>query len=507
MLQGETETIGQQEIPPDFALIGRFSHILVDEYQDVDATQYQLVSLIAGKSREEGDGKMAIFAVGDDDQNIYRFRGASVEFIRKFQQDYCADIAYLIENYRSTAHIIAAANCLIARNADRMKTGYPIRINKVRQSLQKGGNWQTNDPVAQGKVQVLEVSNGAAQATVLLEELQRLTRVGSVDLSHCAVLAREWKDLDQVRSACEDKGIPVSLCWGRHGGFPRLTRIQENAQLLEYLRGMRTETCSGNDLLARLDGMYPVATIWSENLKKILLDWQEETNNTPQPVPAIQEYLYEVLSEQGRSKTMGSGLFLATAHAVKGLEFDHVFILGDSWQESNRSTLEDERRLYYVSMSRARETLHLFSLGASVNPHVALLNGDFLMHRKLSAPVQESRPTRTYHLLGMDDFFIDFAGIKPERHPARLALLEIKAGDVAKIEPRNNHVELVNKEGVSFARLSRKVQSDWAGKLQEVHEVRVVALVRRYREDVADKDFQANCFGGSWEVPIVELVC
>lgn len=129
------------------------------------------------------------------------------------------------------------------------------------------------------------------------------------------------------------------------------------------------------------------------------------------------------------------------------------------------------------------------------------------MHRKLSAPVQKSRPTRTYHLLGMDDFFIDFAGIKPERHPARLALRDIKAGVVAKIEQRNNHVELVNKEGVSFARLSKKAQSDWASKLREVNEVRVIALVRRYKEDVADKEFQANCFGDSWEVPIVELVC
>jgi ATP-dependent DNA helicase RecQ len=507
MLKGENEVIGLQEIPPDFALIGRFSHILVDEYQDVDAAQYELVSLIAGKSREEGDGKMAILAVGDDDQNIYRFRGASVEFIRKFQQDYSADVSYLIENYRSTAHIIAAANCLIAPNADRMKIGYPIRINKARQSLPPGGNWQTNDPVTQGKVQILEVSNAAIQATVLLEELQRLTRVGTVDLSHCAVLAREWKDLDRVRSACEDKGIPVSLCWGRHGGFPRLTRIQENAQMLEYLRGMRTETCSGNDLLARLDGMYPVATMWSENLRRILLDWQEETNNTPQPVPAIQEYVYEVLAEQSRSKNMGNGLFLATAHAVKGLEFDHVFILGDNWQESGRSAIEDERRLYYVSMSRARETLHLFALGTSVNPHIAILNGDFLMHRKLSALVQKSRPTRTYHLLGMDDLFIDFAGIKPERHPARLALLDIKVGNVVRIEERNKHIELINKDGVSFARLSKKAQSDWTSKLREVNEVRIIAMVRRYKEDLADKDFQANCFGDFWEVPIVELVC
>ena len=412
LLKGETEMIGLQEIPPDFALIGRFSHILVDEYQDIDADQYELVSLVAGKSREEGERKMAILAVGDDDQNIYRFRGASVEFIRRFQQDYHAEVYYLIENYRSTAHIIAAANCLIAHNADRMKTGSPIRVNKARRNLPPGGNWQLNDPVAQGKVQVLEVRNAVMQATVLLEELQRLQRGGVVEIKNCAVLAREWKDLDIVRSACEDVGIPVSLCWGRHDKFPRLTRIQENAEMLDGLRAMRTETITGADLLAMLDSRCPAGTIWKENLKRILLDWMEETKDIPQPVPAIEEYLYESLAEQRRSKTMGNGLFLATAHSVKGLEFDHVFVLGESWQDAAGPTIEDERRLYYVAMSRARETLHLFSLDSSRNPHIVLLNGDFLIRRKPSATLEEKRQVRTYHLLGMDDFFIDFAGIK-----------------------------------------------------------------------------------------------
>ncbi len=506
MLKGETEVIGLQEIPPDFALIGRFSHILVDEYQDVDAAQYELISLLAGKSREEGERKMAILAVGDDDQNIYRFRGASIEFIRRFQQDYDAKLYYLVENYRSSANIIAAANGLIARNTDRMKTGYPIRVNKARRNLPPGGNWQRHDPVTQGKVQVLEVSDPVMQATVLLEELQRLGRGGPVDFNHCAVLAREWKDLDCVRSACEDMGVPVNVCWGRHDGFPRLTRIKENAQFLEHLRNMHTETRAGN-LLVTLERICPVSTTWRENLKRILLEWQEETNDAPQPAPVIQEYVYEVLTEQSRAKNMGNGLFLAAAHAVKGLEFDHVFILGDSWQNAARSTIEDERRLYYVSMSRARETLHLFSLGSSVNPHIAMLNGDFLIRRKCSAPHDKSKLARTYHLLGMEDFFIDFAGIKREQDPARLALRDIKAGDTVNIKERNNQLELVNKDGVAFARLSKKAQSEWASRLHAVKEVRVIAMVQRYKEDLAGTDFQANCIGECWEVPIVEVIC
>lgn len=505
LLKGETEVVGLQDIPPDYALIGRFSHILVDEYQDVDGDQYELVSLVAGKSREEGERKMTILAVGDDDQNIYRFRGASVEFIRKFQQDYNAEINYLVENYRSTAHIVAAANCLIACNIDRMKTGHPIRINRARKNLPSGGNWQLNDPIAQGRVQVLEVGKTETQATVLLEELQRLQRGGPVEISGCAVLAREWKDLDRVRSKCEDAGVPVNLCWGRHGNFPRLNRIRENAEMLERLHAMRMETITGSEGLAMLKRMQPDGTVWSENLKRILQDWVEETGDIPQPVSAIEEYLYETLSDQGRSKIIGNGLFLATAHSVKGLEFDHVFILGDSWKKGEGADIEDERRLYYVSMSRARETLHLFSLASCQNPHIAVLTGDFLLSRHIPINIEEQE-TRTYNLLGMEDLFIDYAGIKPENHPSRLALQKIKAGDKLNIEERSKHLELINSEGVAIARLSRKAQEEWHDRIGTIRDIRTVALVRRYREDLSDKDFQASCLGHSWDVPIVEFL-
>ena len=506
LLKGETEVVGLQDIPPDYALIGRFSHILVDEYQDVDAEQYELVSLVAGRRGEEGERKMTILAVGDDDQNIYRFRGASIEFIRRFQHDYGAEIHYLIENYRSTAHIIAAANCLIARNDDRMKTGHPIRINRARRKLPPGGSWQRHDPIAHGKVQVLEVSKAETQATVLLEELQRLQRGGPVDLSSCAVLAREWKDLDRVRSACESAGVPVSLCWGRHGKFPRLSRIRENADMLERLQAMRTEMITGSEVLASLQKMHRGGTVWSRNLQRIVQDWVEETGNTPQPVPAVEEYLYEALGEQGRSKNIGNGLFLATAHSVKGLEFDHVFILGDNWRKGEGADLEDEPRLYYVSMSRARETLHLFSLASCPNPHVAVLSGDFLVSRNFPADLAGSEKPKTYHLLGMDDLFLDFAGVRPENHPSRLALKNVGVTDKLGLEERNKWLELTNDEGTAIARLSRRAQAEWADRIGTIQDIRVVAVVRRYRDDLPDKEFQSRCHGQNWEVPIVEFV-
>ena len=70
--------------------------------------------------------------MGDDDQSIYGFRGANLEYIHRFRQDYQAEVDYLVENYRSTARIVAAANALIAHNRDRMKTDRPIRVDARR---------------------------------------------------------------------------------------------------------------------------------------------------------------------------------------------------------------------------------------------------------------------------------------------------------------------------------------------------------------------------------------
>src|SRR5690606_18066691 len=117
-------------LPPEEAdeqrerLLAGFRWILVDEYQDIGPEQYELISSLAGRTRSDEDSRLSLFAVGDDDQNIYAFDGASVEFIRRFEADYSAKPAYLTENYRSTAHIINAANLVIEPARDRMKAAH-----------------------------------------------------------------------------------------------------------------------------------------------------------------------------------------------------------------------------------------------------------------------------------------------------------------------------------------------------------------------------------------------
>lgn len=506
LLKGEKDALGIAGESARDVLIGRYSHILVDEYQDIDEDQYELVALLTGKTIEESDRKMAIMAVGDDDQNIYRFRGANIGFIRRFRDDYQADIHYLVENYRSTAHIIAASNDLIRHNVDRMKTDHPIQINQARVSLPAGGNFTINDPVSHGKVQVLRVKKRRAQGYGLLEELRRLQTIeGDFDLANCAILAREWKELGFVRSLLEQEGIPVNFHWGRGGGFPSLSRIREHAVILDFLKEQRLQSFPGSALLPLLPEKEEEDNLWQANARRIIDEWIEETRNSPQPATVIEDYLYEVFSDQRRSRNLGNGIFLSTVHSVKGLEFDHVFVLGENWNTGKGDEIEEERRLFYVGMSRARQTLHLFSLHDQPHPHLSLLKGEYLAERELLPLMDSNIKEKQYLLLGMKDLFIDFAGIRQGHHPTRKVLTRLQPGDQLRPVLVKGHIELVNDTDVPVGCLSKAAYSVWSSKLRSIHKMTVVAMVKRCKENIEDPSFSKRCHGDTWEVPIVEV--
>ena len=133
VMRQATALLRGEGLPPDEAdeyrerLLAGFRWILVDEYQDIGPDQYDLISALAGRTLAEPDERLSLFAVGDDDQNIYAFNGASTEFIRRFESDYRARPAYLTANYRSTANIISAANAVIEPARQRMKIQTPNR--------------------------------------------------------------------------------------------------------------------------------------------------------------------------------------------------------------------------------------------------------------------------------------------------------------------------------------------------------------------------------------------
>jgi ATP-dependent DNA helicase RecQ len=231
-------------------LIQGYRWLLVDEYQDIGPEQYALIGAVAGRSLED-DLRISLFAVGDDDQNIYAFAGASIDFIRRFEADYAAKPVWLTENYRSSAHIIAAVNAMTAPAAQRMKAGHDITVNRARSKAMPGGDWAALDPVAQGRVTLLDAGGDAAQAVAALDELVRLSRLDP-DWSwrRCAVIARDWRRLEPVRAYAEALGIPIDMANEKP---LNLWRMREMQGFISALLADRTRLLAISDLVAILN--------------------------------------------------------------------------------------------------------------------------------------------------------------------------------------------------------------------------------------------------------------
>ncbi len=510
LLNGEVEFSGLDGDELRERLLAGYRYILVDEYQDINQDEYQLISAIAGRTLNDPDSKLALLAVGDDDQNIYTFLGANVEFIRRFQADYQAKTFFLVENYRSSAHIIAAANCLIGHNRDRMKIGNAIRINKGRERLPAGGPWQDLDPVAQGRVQLLRVSNAAHQAMALVEELSRLKqRNPSLIWSDCAVLARTRDELAPIRALCEQRGIPI--IWGiDRGKAPPLFRIREVRQFFAELKTRHDELLSATDVLAIIDQCRGErqSTTWSELLRGTLQDLRDERGNGQLPMNYFTEYVYEALAEQRREQAVGTGIFLSTVHSAKGLEFPHVLVPGGGWTPGkNQQEQEEERRVYYVAMTRAKETLCLFERADTPHPHAGLIEGAFLIRcdPPLIAPPDDLVLRRRYDIFGMEDMFLDFAGRKHAGDTVHKHLAGLSPGSLLGATLKGDYVELHDEKGVSVARLSQTALKTWHGRLGCIERITVLAMVQRRAED-SGEEYRARCQCEQWEVPVAEVV-
>ena len=404
-----------KNIPPEEAdtqreqLLAGFHWILVDEYQDIDEDQYNLISALAGHTLEENAGKLTLFAVGDDDQNIYDFNGASVKFIRQFEEDYGPKPSYLTANYRSTGHIIAVANTIISPAGQRMKAEHPIHVDPARKKSPPGGLWEAIDPIAHGRVQILPVGTSClSQAQIVMEELLRLRELEPHwDWSRCAVVAREWKWLYSVRAFCEDCGIPVQM---GNETIPNVWTLRETQVLITWLRN-RTPPVVDGDMLANWVAGQPLNP-WYDLLRQAIEDYRLETDGKKIPV----DHCIEWLAEWSRDvRQRQQGLLLLTAHRAKGLEFDHVAVLDGSWNRAMQEDSDAERRLYYVAMTRARHTLLLARFRQNHGFQNDLAGDHPAILWRESIPVNSPSPAMEYRYIraGLQDVFLGFAVIAP----------------------------------------------------------------------------------------------
>ncbi len=394
----------------------RFQYILVDEVQDTNRLQYAWLRLLAG-----GGGK--IFAVGDDDQSIYRFRGAEVGNMREFERDFAgANVIRLEQNYRSHGHILAAANAVIKYNRERL-----------------GKNLWTD--AGDGElIRVFEAYSDLDEARFVIDEVRELIRDG-ISPTQIALLYRSNAQSRVLEHELFTKGVPYKV----YGGL-RFFERQEIKHALAYLRLMGNPdddtaflrvvnfptrgigarslenlqatahqiNTSLYNAAASLSGkagqtvgafVRLIETLKSETAKlplpeiiaqvletsgltqhyRLEKEGQERLENLDELINAaatfiddegavgeggaLASFLAHASLESGEHQA-GEGqeaVQLMTVHAAKGLEFDVVFITGleqglfphENSVNEGRDGLEEERRLMYVAITRARQRLYL----------------------------------------------------------------------------------------------------------------------------------------------------
>ncbi|HNC51597.1 MAG TPA: RecQ family ATP-dependent DNA helicase [Accumulibacter sp.] len=481
-------------------VLAGFRWILVDEYQDIGPQQYELIGALAGRSRSDEESRLNLFAVGDDDQNIYAFNGASVEFIRRFESDYAARTVPLVDNYRATAHLIDVANRLIAPAANRMKAAHPIRIDRARRREPAGGAWAKLDPVASGRVQILPAGSDArTQAIAVLGELQRLAGLAPAwDWARCAVIAREWKWLQPLRSLCEVRGIPVQMAneesaqfWRQRDTQLLLAWLHEEAQSLLDARTIAAWLARQADSPQR------------QMLAEAVDEYGRETGNSELP----RRHFIEWLAEWGReARRRQCGLLLLTAHRAKGLEFDHVAVLDGAWRAGSETANEDpdaERRLYYVALTRARQTL-LLARFARGQQFLDQLPASPSLLRRSAIPLPPPAPELSwyYRQLHPGEVDLSFAGRHPPTHPIQQAIAALTPSATLHLRHEHRHW-LLRDDGENVVGRLAAAYTPPAG--MHCIAARVGAILVRRRED-SEPEYRAGIRCERWEVVLPELV-
>ena len=491
-------------LPPEEAdeqrerLLVGFRWILVDEYQDIGADQYELISALAGRTLAD-DAKLTLFAVGDDDQNIYAFNGASVEFIRRFEADYGPRPKYLTANYRSTAHIVAAANAVIEPARERMKAVQSIWIDRARSGDAPGGQWEERDPVSRGRVQILPAGrNPVIQALSVMTEFRRLADLApDWDWSRCAVIAREWEYLVPVRAFCERHGIPCQL---GNEEIPSFWRLRETRAFVDRVRARKPRIVDAAVLHGWLKPR--PADRWHDLLRQAADEFALESGGGEVPVDRFVEWLAEWGREARRRQ---HGLLLLSGHRAKGLEFDHVAVLDGGWNRVEPGEDPDEaRRLYYVAMTRARQTVTLARMQGPHGLQEALIGLPSVVQRE-PVDLPPASPALGYrHVrVGIQDVDLGFAGRQDPRRPVHWAIAALSPGDPLEARPGAGGTwELLDRAGTQVGRLARSFRPPAGTRCRAAEVFAVIGWSR----EASELKFRDTVRSETWEVVVPELV-
>jgi ATP-dependent DNA helicase RecQ len=476
-------------------LIQGYRWLLVDEYQDIGPEEYALISAVAGRSLDDPDLRISLFAVGDDDQNIYSFNGASVRHIRQFEEDYKAKPVFLTDNYRSVGHIITAANAVIKHAAARMKTGHDITVDQERCTDPPGGDMAALDPVAQGRVQILGCPSGDdAQAMAALDELVRLSRlIPEWTWSRAAIISRDWRKLVPVRDFAEALGIPVEVANER---LPGLWRMREMRMFIRALRADHSRMVSLTNLTDILNSI-PTSR-WTDRIGEGVGLLAREIGGRSLPVADVIEWFAEWSRDSWGEQR---GLKLLTAHRAKGLEFDDVVILDGGWERPSRNEDQDApRRLFYVAMTRARRNLVVMS---NDNHEYLPTRSPAVINRHVTPDITAfPGPRRFFQSAELRMVDLSFAGRQHESHPALSAIAQARVGDPVALVQNRDRWHLTDSSGRILGRMAKKFSPP---KNSRFINGKIAAIIQ-WRKEGGEETYHHTLRRDVWEVIIPEMV-
>jgi ATP-dependent DNA helicase RecQ len=379
-----------------------------------------------------------------------------------------------------------------------MKADHPITIDRARSKAAAGGDWQNIDSVGKGRVQILPAGGDSmTQAVAVMTELQRLfAQAPDRDWGGTAVIAREWKYLEPVRSYCELNHIPVQMA---DEEAPHFWRLRETQTLVEWLRAQKIRLVDTGAIGRWLDRQS--AGPWWSLLREAVTEYGLETGGAELPVGHFIEWLAEWGREVRRRQT---GLMLLTAHRAKGLEFNHVAVLDGGWDRVGQNEDRDApRRLYYVAMTRARKTLTLARFNGAHAPLDVLPDSASVLRRATTLlPTPQPELARHYARLSLRDVDLGFSGRRAPDHAVHQAIAALTPGDTLRLHREHEHWTLVDSRGNTVGWLARAYAPP-AG--TTCIAASVAAIIIRERED-SEPEYHERLRSERWEVVVPDLV-
>jgi ATP-dependent DNA helicase RecQ len=305
----------------------------------------------------------------------------------------------------------------------------------------------------------------------------------------------------------EKAGFPVKVVLEK--SFP-IHRVREIVVFIDYLKNKEEEVFRTSQLIDQYFSILKdnELNVWINLIHRFLMSYQDETSDAILPAGWLIDKFYEYVSEQQREKVIGEGIFLGTIHSAKGMEFSHVFVLDGDWNIPNSAKRwEEERRILYVAMTRAKESLVLMAVANKPNPFLKELKGQSVLRRKSRASLEtyDCESYYQYEILGLEDIFIDYAGGFNSNHLIHKQLSKIGPGDELFFVDTTRHVEVHDCDKCCVCRLAKKNTDQWRKRIKNIHKLRVLSVLVRGKND-PDIKFDKWVKTDSWELPIIEVV-